>query len=88
MELALQGTHKGPLQLPMGIIQATGNRINAPCRDVFRLKNGEIQPFNCYPSATVMLTQLGVLQNLEVEGLNIPDWLLARCQTPMRRLRT
>jgi ketosteroid isomerase-like protein len=65
VELALQGTHKGPLQLPMGTIPPTGKRMNAPCADVFRIKDGRIQSFNCYPSGTVVLTQLGILQKLE-----------------------
>src|ERR1700754_873220 len=47
VELRLQGTHRGPLQMPMGVIPATGKRMDAPCCDVFRLKNGKIQMFNC-----------------------------------------
>jgi ketosteroid isomerase-like protein len=62
VELALQGKQKGPLKLPLGTIQPTGKRMDAPCCDVFRLKNGKIQSFDCYPSGTVILTQLGVLQ--------------------------
>ena len=62
VELALQGTQKGPLKSPLGTIQPTGKRMDAPCCDVFRLKNGKIQSFNCYPSGTVILTQLGVLR--------------------------
>jgi steroid delta-isomerase-like uncharacterized protein len=65
VELALQGTHKGPLELPIGIIPATGKKMNAPCCDVFQLTNGKIKSFNCYPSGTVVLSQLGVLQKLE-----------------------
>jgi ketosteroid isomerase-like protein len=65
VELALQGTHNGPLQLPHFTIPPTGKRMNAPCCDVFRLKSGKIQSFNCYPSGTVVLTQLGILQKLE-----------------------
>jgi ketosteroid isomerase-like protein len=65
VELALQGTHLGPLALPRGTIQPTGKRMDAPCCDVFQLKNGKIQSFNCYPSGTVVLTQLGALENLE-----------------------
>jgi ketosteroid isomerase-like protein len=65
VELALQGTHLGPLALPMGEIQPTGKRMDAPCCDVFQMKNGKIQSFNCYPSGTIVLTQLGVLANLE-----------------------
>jgi ketosteroid isomerase-like protein len=61
VELALQGTHKGPLALPSGTIPPTGKRVDAPCCDVFRLKNGKIESFNCYPSGTIILGQLGVL---------------------------
>jgi ketosteroid isomerase-like protein len=61
VELALQGTQNGPLEFPSGTIPPTGKRMNAPCCDVFRLKNGKIQSFNYYPSGTVILTQLGVL---------------------------
>ena len=65
VELALQGTHDGPLSLPQGILRPTGNRMDAPCCDVFRLANGRIQLFDCYPSGTVILGQLGVLGNLD-----------------------
>jgi len=65
VELALQGTQKGPLKSPLGTIQPTGKRMDAPCCDVFRLKNGKIQSFNCYPSGTVIFAQLGVLSNIE-----------------------
>jgi ketosteroid isomerase-like protein len=65
VELALQGTQKGPLALPQGIVPPTGKRMDVPCCDVFRLKDGKIQSFNCYPSGTVILAQLGVLPNLE-----------------------
>ena len=65
VELALQGVQKGPLELPLGTIQPTGKRMDAPCCDVFRLKNGKIQSFNCYPSGTVIFAQLGVLSNIE-----------------------
>ncbi len=62
VELALQGTHQGPLALPQGTVPPTGKRMDVPCCDVFRLTDGKIQSFNCYPSGTVMLTQLGILQ--------------------------
>jgi ketosteroid isomerase-like protein len=65
VELALQGTQKGPLKSPLGTIQPTGKRMDAPCCDVFRLKNGKIQSFNCYPSGTVIFAQLGVLSNID-----------------------
>ena len=65
VELALQGTHNGPLHLPMGVIPPTGKTMNTPCCDVFQMTNGKIKSFNCYPSGTVVLTQLGILQKLE-----------------------
>lgn len=65
VELALQGTHDGPLWLPQGILPPTGNRMDAPCCDVFRLKNGRIQLFDCHPSGTVILSQLGALGSLD-----------------------
>jgi ketosteroid isomerase-like protein len=65
VELALQGTHNGPLHLPMGVIPPTGKKMNTPCCDVFQMTNGKIKSFNCYPSGTVVLTQLGILQQLE-----------------------
>jgi ketosteroid isomerase-like protein len=64
VQLALQGTHDGPLSLPEGVLRPTGNRMDAPCCDVFKLKDGRLQVFDCYPSGTVILSQLGVLGNL------------------------
>jgi len=61
VELSLNGTHKGPLQLSLGTIAATGKEMHAPCCDVWRLENGKIKIFNCYTAATVILGQLGVL---------------------------
>jgi hypothetical protein len=37
VELALQGTHNGPLAVPGGFIPPTGRRMNAPCCDAFRI---------------------------------------------------
>jgi ketosteroid isomerase-like protein len=65
VELALQGTHNGPLETAMGILPPTGKRMDAPCCDVFRLINDKILSFNCYPSGTVIFAQLGVLSNIE-----------------------
>jgi predicted ester cyclase len=64
VQLALQGTHKGPLKMPGGDIPPTGKRMDGPCCDVFELVDGKVRRFDCYPSGTVILTQLGVLDNL------------------------
>ncbi len=65
VRLALQGTHTGPLTLPFGTIPPTGKRMDAPCADIFELSDGEIRRFDCYPEGSVILTQLGVIQNLQ-----------------------
>jgi ketosteroid isomerase-like protein len=64
VQLALQGTHDGALHLPFGMLPATGERMDAPCCDVFTLTDGKIQRFDCYPEGSVILSQLGVLSNL------------------------
>ena len=65
VELSLNGTHKGPLEMPAGTIPPTGKEIHAPCCDVFLLEKGKVKSFHCYTAATVLLGQLGVLANLD-----------------------
>ena len=65
VQLALQGTHDGPLQLPFGELRATGKQMDAPCSDVFVLEDGKIKRFDCYPEGSIILAQLGVLNNLD-----------------------
>ena len=65
VQLALQGTHLGPLRLPRGTIPPTGKKMDAPCCDVFELTNEKIKRFDCYPEGSVVLTQLGVIGNLD-----------------------
>ncbi|MCX4586338.1 nuclear transport factor 2 family protein [Streptomyces sp. NBC_01481] len=60
VQLRLQGTHLGPLELPAGTIPPTGKRMDAPCCDVFELVDGKIKRFDCYPSGTVIAAQLGL----------------------------
>jgi ketosteroid isomerase-like protein len=65
VQLALQGTHDGPLQLPFGELPATGEQMDAPCCDVFELDDGKIKRFDCYPEGSIIFAQLGVLNNLD-----------------------
>jgi ketosteroid isomerase-like protein len=58
VELAIRGTHKGDLALPTGILPPTGNAVDVPCCDVFRIRNGKVVSFHCYNAASVMLQQL------------------------------
>ena len=64
VQLALQGTHLGPLRLPAGTLPPTGKRMDAPCCDVFELIDGKIKRFDCYPEGSIILTQLGVIDSL------------------------
>lgn len=65
VELSLNGKHSGPLSLPFGTLPATGKEMHAACCDVWKLKDGRIQTFDCYTAATIILAQLGVLNNME-----------------------
>jgi len=65
VELTLNGTHKGDLDLPKGIIAATGREMHAPCCDVFHLKDGKVLSFHCYVAVPILLEQLGVFLNLQ-----------------------
>jgi ketosteroid isomerase-like protein len=64
VELSLNGTHKGDLAMPAGIIPPTGKEIHAPCCDVFHLVDGKVVSFHCYVAVPILLAQLGVLMNL------------------------
>ena len=56
VQLALQGTHDGPLQLPFGEKNTAA---------VFELEDGKIKRFDCYPEGSIIFAQLGVLNNLD-----------------------
>ena len=73
VQLALQGTHDGALHLPFGMLPATGKRMDAPCCDVFKLVDGKIGEFDCYPEGSVILNQLGVLSNLGAALQPLPE---------------
>jgi ketosteroid isomerase-like protein len=65
VELSLNGTHKGDLVIPAGTISPTGKKINAPCCDVFRVKDGKVFSFHCYVAVPILLEQLGIYSNLQ-----------------------
>ena len=60
VQLSLQGTHLGPLELPAGTVPPTGKRMDAPCCDVFELVDGKIKRFDCYAEGSVIAKQLGL----------------------------
>jgi ketosteroid isomerase-like protein len=60
IELSLQGTFRGPMETPAGVIQPTGAKLNIPCADFFYMRNGKIERSDCYPALNIMLKQMGV----------------------------
>jgi ketosteroid isomerase-like protein len=60
VQLSLQGTHLGPLELPSGTVPPTGKRMDAPCCDVFELVDSKIKRFDCYAEGSVIAKQLGL----------------------------
>jgi hypothetical protein len=65
VELRIQGTHLGAFPTPVGEIVPTGNRIDVPTADLWYLRDGRIETFNCYNAANVWLAQLGVNPDFE-----------------------
>jgi len=65
VELRIQGTHLGGFPTPIGEIPATGNRIDVPTADLWYLREGKIETFNCYNAANVWLAQLGANPDFE-----------------------
>ena len=60
VELSIQGTFRGPLETPAGIVEPTGARIDVPTADFWYLRDGKIETFNCYVAISLMLAQMGV----------------------------
>jgi hypothetical protein len=59
VELRIHGTHLGGFPTPLGEIPPTGNRIDVPTADLWYLREGKIESFNCYNAANVLLAQVG-----------------------------
>lgn len=59
VELRIQGTHLGPFPTPLGEIAPTGRRIDVPTADLWHLRDGKIETFNCYNAANIWLAKLG-----------------------------
>ena len=65
VELSLNGTHKGDLEITEGVIPPTNKKMHAPTCDVFHLKDGKVLSFHCYVAVPILLKQLGLFQKLE-----------------------
>ena len=60
VELSIQGTFRGPLETPAGIVEPTGAKIDVPTADFWYLRDGKVETFNCYVGYSVMFAQMGV----------------------------
>jgi len=65
VELSIQGTFRGPMDTPAGVIQPTGAKVDIPCADFFYIRDGKIDRFDCYPALNIMLKQIGVLPDFD-----------------------
>ena len=60
VELSIQGTFLGPMETHAGIVQPTGAKVDGPCADLWYLRDGKIQMFDCYIMLSTMRAQKGV----------------------------
>lgn len=58
VELRLQGTHRGDLVTPKGVLPPTGETFDIPCCDVFHLRDGKVVSFHCYNEFPAWLSNL------------------------------
>jgi len=66
VELSLNGTHKGDLEITEGVIPPTNKELRAPTCDVFHLKGGKVLSFHCYVAVPIPLKQLRISKNFSV----------------------
>ena len=60
VQLLIQGTFQGPFPTPAGPLAPTGAKTSVPAADIFRLRDGRIQTFDCYPMMNIRMAQMGV----------------------------
>ena len=62
VKLLIQGTFEGggPFPTPAGPLQPNGAKTDVPTVDLFYLRDGKIQQFDCYPMMNIRMAQLGI----------------------------
>ena len=55
------GTHSGDFQTPDGTIPASGNKVELPFADYFKVSNGKIVEHRTYFDQVTMMRQLGAM---------------------------
>jgi ketosteroid isomerase-like protein len=61
IELSIRGTFLGPFEMPAGVIEPAGAKLDIPTADFWCVRDGKIHEFNCHIGVAAMLAQLGVL---------------------------
>ena len=61
IELRVEGTHTGPMQMPQGSVPATGNKVVWESCDYVRLSNGKIGSWHVYHDSVPFLAALGLM---------------------------
>jgi len=61
IEVSIRGTFLGPFETPAGVIQPTGAKVDFPTADVWYLRNGKVEVFDCHIAFTTLFAQLGIL---------------------------
>ena len=60
VQLLIQGTFQGPFPTPAGPLAPNGAKTSVPAADIFHLRDGKIQTFDCYPMMNIRMAQMGV----------------------------
>ncbi len=60
VQLLIQGTFQGPFPTPAGPLAPNGAKTSVPAADLFYLRDGKIQTFDCYPMMNIRMAQMGV----------------------------
>jgi len=60
------GTHDGIFETPMGKITPTRKKVNLPCVEILKIKNGKIDSSKLYFDTSTLMEQLGVSMHQEL----------------------
>jgi ketosteroid isomerase-like protein len=90
VEVSIQGTFRGPLETPAGIVQPTGVKVDVPTADFWYLRDGKIEMFDCYVMVSTMYAQMACDARLRVGGCRAHSRALSRswsmwCAAPSLR---
>jgi steroid delta-isomerase-like uncharacterized protein len=70
LELVVEGTHRGPMATPGGVIPATGKRVVWESCDFIRVSEGRVASWHVYHDPLPFLTALGLAPALSGDTLS------------------